>query len=157
MASQVEFRRRHVRNSWFFMYSVQVCVCVMYFCNMFYTSGSSSTLYGNITSQVDEFLHCHWKFWIPVTWKQCQKYENLAPSFSIWHIRHIICYLLSEDKFFFGEGLGSLQQHNVHTKFRRNWSARSEVETGSRGKESGSNKTDSPLNLEFLLQGMDVG
>jgi hypothetical protein len=120
---------------------------------MVYISGSSSTLFANITAQDDEFLHCRWSFWIPVTWKQCQKYENpcnLAyPPY---------CYYWPpKGKFLLGGGgLGGLQRHNVHTKFRRNQSARSEVETGRRGEKSGSNKTDNLLSVEFLLQRVDV-
>lgn len=53
--------------------------------------------------------------------------------------------------------MGGLQRHNVHTKFRRNRSARSEVETGRKGKLSGPYKTHNLLRLEFPLEGVDVG
>ena len=68
-------------------------------------------------------------------------------------------YLPSEGKICFGRGgvVGGLQRHNVHTKFRRNWSPLSEVETGRRGKLSRSYKTYSLLSLEFPLQGLDGG
>jgi len=53
--------------------------------------------------------------------------------------------------------LGGLQLHKVHTTFRRNRSACSEVETGRRGIRSGSKKTDSLISLAFLFQEVDVG
>lgn len=94
------------------------------------------------------------------------EFQSPASSVIITQISHLLprnlayrpyCYYLPSDVKIFGGVLGGLQRHNVHTNFRRIWSACSEVETGRRSKQNGCNKTDSLLSLEFLLQGVDVG
>ena len=44
------------------MYSVQVCICMTYFCTALYIFGSGSALFANITADADEFLYCRLNF-----------------------------------------------------------------------------------------------
>jgi len=121
-----------------------------------------------LTLVVPYLLTSHLKPTIFCVAAEICEFQSPASSVIITKISHLLprnlayrpyCYyLLSDVKIFFGGGgLGGLQLHKVHTKFRRIRSACCKVETRRRSKQSGCNKTDSLLSLEFLLQGVDVG